>query len=248
MPQLSTNPVLLWDCFFQTWQPALTPSFLWENDLWAEHGNTLHNIHSKNCALLFCIKLCTDQSEGIAQTLPFQHQTCENRGPCSVQLNILESWVAVFLWALSVNSCRQRWCPRAMPGEQRAAGDLDLWIKLDRGGFGKILTIGLSFLTVWFKIWLARTAIVLLFDLLDGEKTWNFQAELCKTFLSPIRLEHTPQITTSWTRQVLLKHLVSSHPNILESSKLNHYNSILTYFTAIFIVQLGGGWGSCWND
>ena len=36
--------------------------------------------------------------------------------------------------------------------------------------FGKLLALRLSFLPVWCKIWLARTDLVLPFDLLDGEK------------------------------------------------------------------------------
>lgn len=48
--------------------------------------------------------------------------------------------------------------------------NLVLWTELVGGSFEKLLTIRLSFLTMWFKIWLARTTLVLPFDLLDGEK------------------------------------------------------------------------------
>lgn len=48
--------------------------------------------------------------------------------------------------------------------------DLVLWMEVVGGGFGKLLTIRLNFITVWFNIWLARTTLVLPFDLLGGEK------------------------------------------------------------------------------
>lgn len=134
----------------------------------------LSNTRSRNRAQLFCIKLCTQQRKGITQTLPLQEQTCKNEGPCCAQWNIFGSCVAVHHWPLSM---RNWGCTRAVPEKQRTwRWDLVLWMEVVDGGFGKLLTIRLNFITVWFNIWLARTTLFFPFDLLDGEKPWSEEA------------------------------------------------------------------------
>lgn len=55
-------------------------------------------------------------------------------------------------------------------GTEGSWRNLVLQMDLAGGGFGKLLTIRRSLLTMWFKIWLARATLVLPFDLFDGEK------------------------------------------------------------------------------
>lgn len=138
-------------------------------------------------------------------------------------------------------------CARGTEGSWR--WNFILWMELVRGGFGKLLTVRHSFLTMWFKIRLARTTSVLPFDLVDGEKQWSEEAlkqSCARPCLSPIRLEHTPQVTPSWTRQVLQQRLLSSHPNILEPKKIKapHYYAHLYLFYCNIQCSVWGRVGS----
>lgn len=146
MPQLSTNPVLLWDSFFQVWQPTLIPSLLWGSVLWAEHGNLLSNIRGRNSSQLHCAELCTQQKK-VTQALPLQEQAWENTGPSCAGWNIPGSRVVVPCWSHSMSNCRHWGWSRAAPEEQKGSWGWNFifWKRLVGGGLGKLNTICLGF-------------------------------------------------------------------------------------------------------
>lgn len=148
-------------------------------------------------------------------------------------------------------SCRQWGRPRAVPEEHSSCRwNLVLWMEQVDGGFGKLLTIRLSFLTMWFKFWLLGQLwfFPLIFLMWKSHEVRKIPGRTMQDLSLPCQDGACPSSYHFLNKAGFAAtfDFQSSEHSRIQKSK--HHNVILhIYFTAMFCVQLGGGWGSCQN-